>query len=213
MTFPELVGHSIYVDPSCRFGERCRVGHCSLVGYPIEERAGIEPLGPLCVGACTEIGAYCILEKGAVIGERVTIDHYVRVGGNTVIGDDSYILYGARIHRNVQIGSRCRISGNCPDGTVLGDRVTHFGRIHHEYGDPWGGWESTNESAPRIGSETVIAAGAIIIGNVEVGERCFIAAGEIVRKSVPSWSVYYRGCAIPAKEWKGSLAMTFFKVS
>ncbi|MGH2620970.1 MAG: hypothetical protein ACRDHG_10440 [Anaerolineales bacterium] len=212
MVQPDLVGSSVYIDPSCRFGEGCRVGHCSLVGHPIEKRSGIKPQGSTRIGAGTEIGAYCIIEDGAQIGERVVLDHYVRIGGNAVIGNDSYVLYGARIHRNVRIGARCRISGNCPDGTLIEDDVTHFGRIHHKYENPWGGWESTEELSPRIQKETVIAAGSIVVGPIVIGERCFIAAGEVVRRSVPSWSVYYKGNIIPAKDWTGSLATTFFGV-
>jgi UDP-3-O-[3-hydroxymyristoyl] glucosamine N-acyltransferase len=208
---PRVVGVGVYVDHNVVCGRDCCVAHGSYVGYPIDRRAGVELAGPTTIGDEVQIGCHCVLEEGARLGDRVSLDHYVRVGANTSVGPDSYLLYGTRIHRHVTIGSRCRISGNCPDGTVIGDDVTHFGRIHHRYNDPWAGWEENEEAAPRIGRESVIAAGAIIIGDIEIGERCFIAAGEIVRRSVPSWSVFYRGLVIPADSWTGSLRNTFFR--
>ncbi len=47
--------------------------------------------------------------------------------------------------------------------------------------------------------------------DIEIGERCFIAAGEIVRRSILSWSVFYRGLVVPADSWTGSLRQTFFR--
>jgi serine acetyltransferase len=208
---PRIVGLGVYVDPTVVFGRDCVVAHGSYLGYPIDQRAGVTPTNPTIVGEGVQIGCHCIIEAGTQLADYVSLDHYVRVGANTTVGRDTYLLYGTRIHRHVTIGARCRVSGNCPDGTVIGDDVTHFGRIHHRYTDPWSGWEETEEVSPRIGRETVIAAGAILIGDIEIGERCFIAAGEIVRRSVPSWSVYYRGTVVPADSWTGSLRETFFR--
>jgi UDP-3-O-[3-hydroxymyristoyl] glucosamine N-acyltransferase len=205
------VGAGIFIDPDVRIGRDCIIAHGSYLGFPVDARARITPTTPTTLGDGVAVGCYCIVEDGAHLGDRVSLDHYVRVGANTTVGPDTYLLYGARIHRNVTIGARCRISGNCPDGTVIGDDVTHFGRIHHRYNDPSSGWEDTEEVAPRIGPESVIAAGAIVIGDVEIGERCFIAAGEIVRRSVPAWSVFYHGMIIPAASWTGSLRTTFFR--
>jgi acetyltransferase-like isoleucine patch superfamily enzyme len=124
---PRVVGVGVYVDQNVVCGRDCCVAHGSYVGYPIDRRAGFELVGPTTIGDEVEIGCHCILEEGVRLGDRVSLDHYVRVGANTSVGPDSYLLYGTRVHRHVTIGSRCRISGNCPDGTVIGDDVTHFG--------------------------------------------------------------------------------------
>lgn len=39
---------------------------------------------------------------------------------------------------------------------------------------------------PRIGANTVIFAGAVIVGNIEIGDNCIIGANSVVTKSVPS---------------------------
>jgi UDP-3-O-[3-hydroxymyristoyl] glucosamine N-acyltransferase len=204
------VGIGSIVDPVIKIGDGARIGPYSIIGYPPDDRSGVVPTLDSVIGDQTRIESFCVVELGVSIGRAVTIDHYVRVGANTKVGDNTYLLYGTRVHRNVIIGSNCRISGNCPDGTIIGDNVTHFGRIHHSYTKPTGGWEETDEPAPRVGAGSVIAAGAMLIGAIEIGEGCFIAAGEIVRRSVPSRSMYYRGEIIPGAQWTGRLAQSFF---
>lgn len=208
-TGPAAVGS--IVDPAVRLGDDVRIGPYSVIGYPPDERARVVPRTASAIGDGTRVESFCVIELFAHIGRGVTVDHYVRVGANTTVGDGTYLLYGTRVHRDVTIGKNCRISGNCPDGTVIEDGVTHFGRIHHRYADPHGGWEDTDEPAPRIGAGAVIAAGAILIGDIEVGAGSFIAAGEILRRSIPARSMYYKGQVIPGAEWRGHLARSFFR--
>lgn len=52
------------------------------------------------------------------------------------------------------------------------------------------------ESKPRIGNNVKICAGAIIIGDITIGDNVIVGAGAVVTKSVPSNSVV-GGC--PAK--------------
>lgn len=44
--------------------------------------------------------------------------------------------------------------------------------------------------APRIGNHVRICAGAIIIGNIEIGDNAIIAAGAVVTKDVPPSTIY-----------------------
>ena len=114
------------------------------------------------------------------------------------------------MHDEVQIGAGCRISGNCPDRTVIGDRVTPFGQMHHAYRTPWDGWDETVEISMTIGSHTVIGAGALLVGEIEVGSNVYIAAGETVRRSVPDRTICYGGRFISADEWRGRLRAAGF---
>jgi len=205
-----MIGVGAIVHPTVNIGQGCTIGPYSIVGYSPDDRAGISPVISSELAAEVRVECFCVIELGVSIGCGATVDHYVRVGANTTVGAETYLLYGTRVHRNVRIGSRCRISGNCPDGTIIGDGVTHFGRIHHRYSNPAGSWEGTDEPAPKIGSDTVIGAGAILIGEIEIGENCFIAAGEVVRCDVPPRSMYYGGVIIPGDKWTGRLAQAFF---
>lgn len=42
---------------------------------------------------------------------------------------------------------------------------------------------------PKIGNNTIIYSGAVIIGNIEIGESCVIGANSVVTKNVPNNAV------------------------
>ena len=47
------------------------------------------------------IGAYCVINDNAVIGDNVTIRPYVYIGHNVRIGEDSDIYAGAIVHEEL----------------------------------------------------------------------------------------------------------------
>jgi len=157
------------------------------------------------VGANCYLGAYSVLFRGAILDENVFIDCYSRVGSNTSIGVGSRILYGARIHNDVSIGKQCVIGGNCSNGVKIGNYVTHMGRIAHTYNSPHSEWAETEEPSPVIEDYAVIGANALIIGPVIIGRNSYVAAGEIVRKSIPPKCIVYCGKIYTHDEWKGGL--------
>ena len=42
---------------------------------------------------------------------------------------------------------------------------------------------------PRIGNNVKVCAGAIVLGDIEIGDNCIIGAGAVVTKSIPANSV------------------------
>ena len=197
---PRIIGTNVYIAPGSRIHPSCQIGHGSCIGYPSETSKEPVVIGPNCT-----IGCFCVIHSGAAIGQGVSIDHYSRIGSMTTVGDYTFILYGARIHDRVTIGAHCRIAGNCPERTVIGDYVTHMGRLVHSYRQPFADWDTTEEPSPHIESYCVIGANALVIGGVRIGHHSYIAAGEIVREDVPPKSVVYRGQVIPAEQWEGRL--------
>ena len=72
-------------------------------------------------------------------------------------------LHGVYISRYAEIGADCRIYQNVTIGSV-GDR------------------------APRIGGHCLIGAGAVVIGDIQVGDFVNIGAGAVVCGDVPGHS-------------------------
>lgn len=72
------------------------------------------------IGENTQIGAYSIVEKGAVIGEKCQIgcycyiDNDVVIGNGVIIRNGTYIYKNTRIEEYSQIGSYVVI-GDCTD--------------------------------------------------------------------------------------------------
>lgn len=79
--------------------------HPSAVVDPAAQVAGTATIGPLCV-----------VEAGAVVGERVHLQAQVFVGRNARIGDDSWLMPGTIVAAECQLGRRVRLQ----PGVVVG---------------------------------------------------------------------------------------------
>lgn len=110
---------------------------------------------------------------------------------------DSQICFGtyfsncskAEIGTNVYIGTRCLIGiATIGDGVLIADHVQILSGAHqHASMDPTSAARVSEFSPVRIGRETWIGAGAIIMA--DVGERCVIGAGSVVTRPIPDLSV------------------------
>lgn len=190
-----------YIDPTAVIQEYCIVGYR---GRNIENKQHHLDVTTK-IGHSVTIDPYCLVYVGAELSPYVHLDPYCRVGRNTTIGKATEILYGSRVHDDVKIGSNCIIAGNVSNRITIGDRVSHHGRLSHSYNRPSGDWHDTDEPSMTIGNDVVIGAGSLIIGDVHIGNKVYVAGGEIVRKDVPSYSIVYHGNIISSEDWNGSL--------
>jgi acetyltransferase-like isoleucine patch superfamily enzyme len=179
------------------FKGKVKIGYCSYIGY------GNEQSLRTVIGDSVDIGAYCIINKGAEIGENVKVDHYCRIGYKSKIGQNTRVLYGAQIFDNVNVGSNCIIGGHLIDRVVVEDEVTYSGDMAHLHADPTGDWDETEEPSPIIRRGSVIGVGVLIIGSISIGPRAYIAAGEVVRCNVPEEMVLMKGKLTPLSEFHG----------
>lgn len=108
--------------------------------------------------------AYKTLENGSVIAENViigkntTIEPFVFIDADTIIGDNCYIKAGCKIRRNVKIGNNVIVSEN----TVIGSQG--YGLEQDEDGRSY--------RIPHIGG--------VNLGNfVQIGSNCTVASGTI----------------------------------
>lgn len=100
------------------------------------------------VGAGTSIGAFTVIEEGAVIGSNCIIYPQVFIGRNARIGDGCRIYPGVRIHFDCVVGNNCILHAN----TVIG--ADGFGFAPQKDG--------TWTKVPQLGN-------VIIEDNVEMG--------------------------------------------
>lgn len=169
---PEVSGKVAWYDEKTEFGKSVSIGHCSCIGTPNEDHTRCA------LGDDVSVGAFCIVSMGAMIRDRVKIDHYCRVDAS-VIGSGTRLLYGARVHDGATVGRDCVIGGNVPDRTIIGDCVMHFGRMAH-IPNHGGNWDEDEDPAPCVGDGALIGTGALVIGGVHIGEGAQIGAGAAV---------------------------------
>jgi len=125
-----------------------------------------------------------------VDGQLLVFPH----GGQITIGAWCYIGEGSRVWSscNVEIGDRVMISHN----VNIFDSLTHpvSAELRHEHfrhiatsGHPKS--IQLGEMPVHVGSDAWIAAGAILLRGVRVGEGAIVGAGAVVTHDVEPWSV------------------------
>jgi acetyltransferase-like isoleucine patch superfamily enzyme len=148
------------------------------------------------------------LGKGVYIETGAELVAYGRE--EITIGNDSFVLRGSILHpydgkivigRNVGINHYCVIYGM--GGVTIGDDVMMAtsctlvsGNHNHDKLDiPMNAQGATRERI-NIGNNVWIGAKVTILAGVDIGEGAIIAAGAVVTKCVPAYSV---AAGIPAR--------------
>lgn len=156
-----------------------------------------------------EIGRFCIIEAGVVIGEGVQIEEFSliqagakigrgtrigthsKIGENAVVGDNcSFTAYceiraGCLVGNRVSMGSRCTLSA----GTIVGDDVSM------KYGFVAADTPVLTEDEKKVTcilkDGSLFGANVTIMPAVTVGERSEIGACSQVRHDVPPGQIWY----------------------
>ncbi|MBQ3636086.1 MAG: acyltransferase [Bacteroidales bacterium] len=152
-------------------------------------------------------------------GKRVTIAEGVRIPNPqyVTIDDDTYVDVGAELCANnsipgldplIQIGKRCKVGPlcrlGCDNKIILEDEVRLAPHVHitdrnHTFADPTKSITVQPVVSPGpviVKTQTWLGFGVQIMPGVTIGRHCVIAAGSIVTKDIPDYSV---ATGIPAK--------------
>jgi acetyltransferase-like isoleucine patch superfamily enzyme len=133
------------------------------------------------------------------IHDRVALSAIAEPGGphaKLTIGDYTSIWYGTVVsaRHEIFIGNQCAISWNC---TIIDNDM-------HEiiYPDEPVSRQS-GDDAVRIGNHVWIGAQAIVLKGVTIGENSIVAAGAIVTKDVPPYTLVAGAPAKPIRAIAG----------
>jgi serine acetyltransferase len=135
------------------------------------------------IGADTLIGAFVSLSAGMVPGQDLGPDPVLRIGDRCVIGRGSHIV----AHQSLVIG----------DDVFTGPYV-YITDQNHGYADPDVpiGRQLPSNAAVSIGQGCWLGAGAIVLPGARIGRNVVVAAGSVVRGTVPDRCVV---AGVPAK--------------
>ncbi len=159
-----------------------------LSGYPgvdIHPSAKVNFRGvQLRAGNSLAIGEGSIFE-GSIVGEREGVS--ITIGRNTFIGA-SVIACAARI----EIGDDVLISWGC----VIVDHNSHSilwsqrqNDVKDWYQNAGKDWTNVVVKPVRIGDKAWLGLNVIVLKGVEIGEGAIVAAGSVVTKSIPPWTM------------------------
>ena len=177
-----LLGVGTRLYGGVEFGSDVVIGDYSSIGYLHEHSSNVSTV----IASGTRIGPYVLIYAGAKIGAQVDVEPYSLVGAFGQIGDRCRILYRCQMYRDVSIGVNSIIGGFLCDHALVGNDCRVFGSLLHRAPVPWTDWDETVEPAPRVADRVFIGMGALLIGDIEIGEGSYVAAGAIVTRSVPA---------------------------
>jgi UDP-3-O-[3-hydroxymyristoyl] glucosamine N-acyltransferase len=173
-----VIGENTRIGPGCHIGEGAHIG----ADTRLEARVTIYP-------GC-RLGERCIVHSGVVVGAdgfgfapdkgawvkipqtgRVLVGDDVEIGANTTIDrgalDDTVIGNGVKLDNQIQVGHN----------VVIGDHTVMAGCVGIA-------------GSARIGKNCMVGGGAIILGHLEVADRCTISAMTLITKSITSPGTY-----------------------
>jgi serine acetyltransferase len=137
----------------------------------------------IAIGADTLIGAFVTMSAGMVPGQDLGPDPVLRIGDRCVIGRGSHIV----AHQSLVIG----------DDVFTGPYV-YITDQNHGYADPDIpiGRQLPSNAAVSIGPGCWLGAGAVVLPGACIGRNVLVAAGSVVRGTVPDRCVV---AGVPAK--------------
>jgi len=132
------------------------------------------------------------VSDAAIIGDRTKIWVNAQIRENVTIGEDCIISKDVYVDEGVSIGSGCKIQNSVSvyNGVTIGDDVFVGPNVSF-----------TNDKVPRafntnwqitktkINKGVSLGANSTIICGIEIGEYAMVAAGAVVTKDVPPYTL------------------------
>ena len=175
------------VDQFASFGKNCIIHDNVVIGLKYKADCQRVTLGDNAV-----IRAFTIIYADVEIGDDFKTGHNVVIREMTSFGNKIVVGTGTVIDGHVEIGNRVKIESlvYIPTHTKIGDDVfigpnvtmtndKYPQRLRDEY-EPFG---------PIIEDSVSIGANSTILPGVRIGEGSFIAAGSVVTKDIPPWTL------------------------
>ncbi|MFB0538262.1 MAG: DapH/DapD/GlmU-related protein [Anaerolineae bacterium] len=202
------IGNNVTTYPKVTIGDGCRILDGAVIGrLPISTGNTTLPLTteylPVQIGPGCVIGCNNVLYTDVTLGERVLIGDLSAVREGSVLEDLVVIGQCVAVHRDAHIGKRTRVSYVTSVGCIIEEDVFISPGL--------GGSEDSNIYLSRFGLEdarirpyiirrlAVIGPNVTLLAGVEIGQGAFVAAGAVVTKDVPPWTMV---AGVPARHFR-----------
>lgn len=192
------IGPFAVIYKGTTLGDGVRVGaHAVLGQIPSKGKTSTLRLSPdlpgLSVGAGTKIGVGTVVYAGTTVGPDCFIADGAQVRERCEIGERVIVGHAATVENDCKVGSRTKIQTGAyitahsvlEEDVFIAPMVTttndnYIGRTEKRFEHRKG---VTVRRAGRV------AAGAVILPGVEIGQEAVVAAGSVVTRDVPPFKV------------------------
>lgn len=123
------------------------------------------------IGNNTIIWQFCVILKGAKIGDNCNINFNVFIENDVIIGNNVTVKSGVQLWDGVRLGNNVFIG---PNVTFTNDKFPHSKKYPDQF------LKTFIEDGVSIG------AGSVILGGITIGKNAMIGAGSVVTKNIPS---------------------------
>jgi len=128
------------------------------------------------IGKDTTIWQFCVILKGAKIGDNCNINANVLIENDVVIGNNVTVKSGVQVWDGVTL----------EDNVFIGPNVTFTNDF-----TPRSKQCPKNFLKTKIKKNASLGANSTIIGGVTIGEYALIGAGSVVTKDVGNQEIWY----------------------
>lgn len=135
------------------------------------------------IGDNTKIWHFCHVQKGAVIGDNCSLGQNVNIANNVKIGNNVKIQNNVSVYEGVEL----------EDGVFCGPSCVFTNDLTPRAEYPKG---SANYKKTLVKHGASIGANATIVCGHTIGEYAMVAAGAVVTKDVPAYTLV---AGVPAK--------------
>jgi acetyltransferase-like isoleucine patch superfamily enzyme len=175
------------MDRFVELGKNCVIQDPVVLGLKYTEVCN-----PARIGDFAVIRAFTVIYADVTAGDRLKTGHGALVREKTRIGDRVVIGSGVVIDGHTEIGDRVKIESNAyiPAHTSIGNDVfigPNAALTNDRY--PQRLRDDYRPEGPVLEDGVSIGANATILPGVRIGQGSFIAAGSVVTKDVPNWSL------------------------
>jgi len=201
------LGNNVTVYPQVNIGERSIIMDGAVLGrVPIANnttnRLIASDFSDLSIGPESIIGCNSVIYTGSTLGRNVliadlsSIREGCSIGEGVVIGRGVMVLYQCAIGNFTRIQDQAHLVGEM----VVEDHVfIGMGVMTANDNDVYRSRFRTTPpefQGPVIRRLAVIGAGATILPGVEIGKGALVAAGAVVTRDVPAWTIV---AGVPAR--------------
>ena len=197
-----FLGNGVTIYPGAEIRDRTVVLDGAVIGRPpiangTTTRRVRTEFGRVFIGQNSIIGAPSVIYtntrfgRNVLVGDLASVREGCDVGDGVVIGRGVMVLYNCSIGRFSRIQDQVHLVGNMliEEHVFIGMGVvttndnevyrSRFGLVPRDL----------KQRGPVIRRLAVIAAGAIILPDVEIGEGAMVGAGAVVTRDVPAWTI------------------------